>query len=154
MERDDPKEPQTSFLGTGWSFPPEFSPESGTVLMTSDERDIEASLRILFGTRMGERFLVPDYGLDVHDILFDPMSTSLRTFLEDRVRTALLVYEPRIRLLSLNVDSPHPSDGRLHIELEYEIRATNSRYNLVFPFYRWDGNEQRGAIDDRKGTAR
>jgi hypothetical protein len=133
----------TSFLGTGWSFPPEFTPETGEVVMTSDEADIEASLRILLGTALGERFLNPKYGLDMHEILFEPMSTTMKTFVEDRVRTSILVYEPRISLLSLELDPSAPYEGKISIRVEYEVRATNSRYNLVYPFFTSDSSEVR-----------
>jgi phage baseplate assembly protein W len=136
----------SSFLGTGWSFPPEFAPGTKTVLMTADEEDIAASLKILFQTAAGERFLNPKYGLDMRELLFEPMSTTMRTALKDRIRTAILVYEPRVRLLSLEVDTPDAVEGRLRVFVEYEIRATNSRYNLVFPFYRTDSNELRASV--------
>src|SRR6516225_1071011 len=123
----------TSFLGTGWSFPPEFVLETGEALMISDEEDIEASLKILLGTAFGERFLIPKYGLDMRDILFEPMSTTMTTFLRDRVKTAILIYEPRINLLSLEIDTSAQVEGRVAIILGYEVRATNSRFNLVYP---------------------
>ncbi len=140
-----PKSPaaSTSFLGTGWSFPPQFDRGTGEVRMVSDEEDIQSSLRILFGTEAGERFLNPKYGLDMRELLFEPMGTTMRTFLEDRVRTAVLVYEPRIDILSLTVSSPDANAGTLTIALDYSVRATNSRFNLVFPFYRSDSNEVR-----------
>ena len=131
----------SSFLGTGWSFPPRFDRSAGRVTMVEDEHDIEESLRILFGTQRGERLFQPQYGLDMHDVLFDPMSTTLRTLLEERVKIDILVYEPRIEPLAVRVASPDAASGELHIELEYRVRATNSRYNLVFPFYRSDSNE-------------
>ena len=112
--------------------------------MVEDETDIHESLQILFGTTGGERLFNPDYGLDMRELLFDPMSTTMRTLLEERVTIALLIYEPRIKVLSLRVDSPDPHDGKLRILLEYEVKSTNSRFNLVFPFYRTDGNELRG----------
>jgi phage baseplate assembly protein W len=153
MNDDASKDLVSSFLGRGWSFPPEFvisgeaGHEVGEVAMVADEQDIEASLRILFGTTLGERFLNPGYGLDMHDLLFEPMSTTQRTFLKDRVTTAILVHEPRIILLSLEIDSPDPNDGSLRIVVTYDVRATNSRYNLVFPFYRSDSNEVRASVD-------
>jgi phage baseplate assembly protein W len=134
------------FLGTGWSFPPEFPREASEVRMSSDEQDIAESLRILFGTALGERFLVPKYGLDMRALLFDPISTSMRTFLEDRITTTILVYEPRIEVISVDVSTPDPNDGQLRIALDYKIRATNSRYNLVFPFYRNDASEVRQRV--------
>jgi len=131
----------SSFLGTGWSFPPRFDPAGGAVVMVSDEQDIEESLRILFGTQRGERLFQPKYGLDMHELLFDPMSTTMRTLLEERVKLGILVYEPRIEPLDIKVTSPNENAGELQIELEYRVRATNSRYNLVFPFYHDDSNE-------------
>ncbi len=145
MASNIPSDAYSSFLGTGWSFPPEFDTAAGSVRMLSDEEDIQSSLRILFGTAEGERFLSPKYGLDMHELLFEPMSTTMRTFLKDRVRTAILIHEPRINLVSLDVTSPDPNEGTLKISIEYEVRATNSRFNLVFPFYRTDSNEVRGA---------
>lgn len=134
----------TSFLGTGWSFPPAFG--NGVVSMSADETDIHESLQILFGTTAGERFLQPKYGLDMHELLFEPMTTTLRTLLTDRITTAILVYEPRIKVLKLNIESPDPNEGTLNIRLEYQVRATNSRFNLVFPFYNNDSNEARGLV--------
>lgn len=107
--------------------------------MTSDEEDIEASLKILLGTALGERFLNPKYGLDLHEMLFDPMSTTMTTFLKDRVKTSILIYEPRINLLSLDLDTTAQTEGRVSIIVDYEVRATNSRFNLVYPFWNAEG---------------
>ena len=141
---DDKPAPVGSFLGTGWSFPPEF--RDGGAVMTDDEDDIRASLGILLRTAPGERFLQPKYGLDVGAALFEPVSTTMRTALADRARIAILLYEPRIDLVDLQIDSPDPNDGSLRILLEYVVRATNSRFNLVFPFYDHDSNELRAAV--------
>lgn len=136
----------TSFLGTGWSFPPEFVMETGEVVMISDEEDIAASLKILFGTAIGERFLNPKYGLDMQEILFDPIGTTMRTYLIDRIKIAILIYEPRIDLLSLDLDTTTQNEGKISIVLEYKVRSTNSRYNLVYPFSTTDGNELSGTL--------
>ena len=86
----------SSFLGRGWAFPPAFV--SGGARMTEDEADIDASLRILFGTTPGERFLQPKYGLDMHELMFEPLSTTLRSVLKDQASLAqieeLLGVEP------------------------------------------------------------
>ena len=146
MDENESKPAYTSFLGTGWSFPPEFALETGEVLMTSDEDDIQASLKILLGTAFGERFLNPKYGLDMHELIFEPMSTTMTTFLKDRVKTAILIYESRINLLSLEIDTSAQFEGRVAIILDYEVVATNSRFNLVYPFYLTDGSEVRTSI--------
>lgn len=129
------------FLGTGWSFPPEFMAGTGRegnygrVVMSSDEKDILESLKILFGTTQGERFLNPKYGLDMHENLFEAISTTMKTFSIDRIKLAILIYEPRINLLSVELDTSAQFEGRIAIVVDYEVRATNSRFNLVYPFY-------------------
>ena len=50
--------------------------------MVTDEQDIEQSLRILFGTAIGERLFAPGYGLDMREVVFEPMSTTLRSFFD------------------------------------------------------------------------
>jgi len=133
------------FIGVGWSFPPAFVSD-GEVLMSTDEEDIEASLRILFGTALGERFLRPKFGLDLRELLFDSLSTTLETLLKERIRTTILIYEPRINLVSLTLDTSNQADGKLLIVLDYSIRATNSRFNLVFPFSTNEGSSLNASV--------
>lgn len=125
----------TSFLGTGWSFPPAFERSSGGVELSSDEEDIRESLHILLSTIPGERFMQPRYGCNMDEMVFEPMNATARTYLKNRVRQAILLYEPRINLLELAVDTRFELEGRVEIVIEYQVRTTNSRYNLVFPFY-------------------
>ncbi|MGX2040180.1 GPW/gp25 family protein [Methylocaldum sp. MU1018] len=147
MKNDEHDTVHTSFLGSGWSFPPEFVAETGEVAMVSDEQDVAESLKILFGTVLGERFFKPKYGLDMQGMLFEPIGTTMKTFLTDRVKTQILIYEPRINVLSLELDTSMQSEGRIGLVLEYAVKATNSRFNLVYPFYRGDGNELRSTVD-------
>lgn len=137
--------PQTAlFLGRGWSFPPRF--EAGAVRMVEDEEDIAQSLRILFGTHAGERALQPRYGLALGEQVFEPLSTTMRSLLLERIRTAILVHEPRIQLLDLLVDDQRAVEGVLQIRLDYAERSTNTRFNLVLPYYLGDANELRASV--------
>lgn len=133
-----------NFLGRGFGFPPKFS--GGQVAMVEDEVDIHESLSILFGTLPGERVLQPQFGLDVTPLLFEPLSTTLRTLLKDRITTTVLIHEPRIKVLDLVIDDAQALEGILQIRLEYSVRSTNSRYNLVYPFYVGDANELRERV--------
>lgn len=135
------EEPQQSILGTGWSFPPIFSKAAKTVLMVSDKEDIEESLKILLSTTIGERFLQPKYGCNLDDFTFEAFNATVQTSLKLNLRNAIQFYEPRIRIAEvlLNTDLIH--EGRLDIILEYVIIATNSRFNLVYPFYLNEANK-------------
>jgi phage baseplate assembly protein W len=131
----------TSFLGTGWGFPPSFEAQRGGVVMASDEDDIEQSLKILLSTRLGERIMLPDYGCNLEDLLFSPMDLTLKTFVRDQIQTAILYHEPRIDPIKVDFSESNDLEGELLILVEYIIRATNSRKNMVFPFYKGEGTE-------------
>jgi uncharacterized protein len=124
-----------SFLGTGWAFPPTFTKQPCRVQMVSDEEDIEQSLKILLSTRHGERVMQPEYGCNLDVLLFEPINTSLITFVKDLIEKAILYHEPRITLQKIDIRTEQVLEGLLLIELEYVIRTTNSRYNMVYPFY-------------------
>ena len=110
-------------------------------MMAEDEHDIQQSLRILLGTSKGERFMQPGYGLNLQSQLFDNLNTTARELLIDRIKRTLLVYESRINLLAVNVDDTNILEGKLLIEIDYVIRANNSRFNLVYPYYLHDGTQ-------------
>ena len=129
------------FLGRGWSFPPTFISSAHTVSMTEAEEDIHRSLDILLSTSLGERVMLPAYGCNLRDLLFEPIDTGLQTLLFDRVRTAILYYEPRIEAEDILLQTDRVTEGILLIEVIYRIRATNSRFNYVFPFYKNEGSE-------------
>ena len=81
-EQDDIR---TNFLGTGWSFPPTFIRASRGVKMTSGEEDIDRSLEILLSTSLGERVMLPEYGANMEELLFEPIDTGLQTLIFDRL---------------------------------------------------------------------
>ncbi|MCR8557645.1 GPW/gp25 family protein [Mucilaginibacter sp. BJC16-A38] len=130
-----------SFLGTGWSFPPTFDNFSNNLVMTSDEADIQLSLQILLATRKGERIMLPDYGCNLDEMLFEPITTTFKTYISEMIRTAILFYESRIDLNSVKIDDSRETEGVIAIVLDYTVRTTNSRFNFVYPFYKNEGTE-------------
>jgi len=133
---------ELSFLGRGWSFPPTFSKQTNRVLMTSDEEDINKSLEILLSTTIGERFLQPLYGSNLENYVFEAMSTSTETSIKITVKNAILMFEPRIKLLLVNLLDDFITEGRIDISVDYEVINTNTRFNLVYPFYLNEANNK------------
>ena len=125
-----------SFLGTGWGFPPTFSNTTFDMEMISDEDDIKSSLEILLSTRQGERVMRPDYGCNLDELVFEPLTTTFKTYIKDLIATAILYYEPRIEVNSIELDDTGELEGRILIVIDYTVSATNSRFNFVFPFYK------------------
>lgn len=129
------------FLGKGWSFPPTFNAQSKTVEITEKEIDINRSLQILLTTTAGERVMQPKYGCNMEELLFEPLNTSTKTIIIDKIKTAILYFEPRIDAKSIFLNTQNELEGEVLVEIEYEVRATNSRFNFVFPYYKKEGSE-------------
>jgi len=126
-----------SFLGRGWSFPPTFNRQAATatVEMVSDEEDIRQSLHILLSTSPGERIMHPDFGCELNQFLFEEITQGLITSIKDIIADSILYYEPRIEVDDIDITESKDYVGLLLISIDYTIRATNSRFNLVYPFY-------------------
>ena len=126
------------FLGTGWSFPPEFDRDSGSIEMVSEREDIHESLNILLSTSIGERVMQPLYGCNLEDYMFEPLNSTVIGYIKDRVENSIMIYESRIKIEDLQVTADSSVDlfeGRFTIELTYSIPETNSRFNFVYDYY-------------------
>ena len=130
-----------SFLGTGWGFPPTFNRITLQVDMLSDEADIQSSLEILLSTRQGERVMLHKYGCNLDEMVFEPMTTTFKTYIKDMIQTAILYYEPRIDVKKITLDDSRDAEGVILVIIEYVVRSTNSRYNFVYPFYKNEGTQ-------------
>lgn len=127
-----------SFLGKGWGFPITFKRQRDkyTVRMVEEVEDIKESLDILFSTRPGERVMRPDYGAALDDMVFEPINEGLKNYLINLIKTAILYYEPRINLETVNLDDSQSLEGKVIISLNFSIKRTNSRFNYVFDYYK------------------
>ena len=124
-----------SYLGRGWSFPVRLQGRAGTIRLSEYEEDIRESIRIILATSKGERVMRPDFGCGIHDMVFQVISTTTMTEIEEGVRAALAMFEPRIDVAGVSVTSDQGLDGKLNVSIDYVIRGTNNQLNLVYPFY-------------------
>lgn len=130
-----------SFLGSGWSFPPRFLESTEGLELSHDDRDIAESIFILLSTTPGERVMNPKYGCDLHSMVFANMGNSTKTLIQDMITTAILYFEPRIDVESIDIDDSEYLEGKLKINILYNIKGTNSRKNMVYPFYLTEGTD-------------
>ena len=125
----------TSFLGRGWAFPPEFGPGGGAVATVAGVEDITQSLQILFGTALGERVMRESYGCDLSRYMFESVDQTLLTLLNGAISDAILYHEPRVRLDDVDVTEAKEASGLMVISIRFTVRANNTRFNMVYPFY-------------------
>jgi len=126
---------EKDFLGTGWHFPVALDETAGGIAMVSREQDIEQSIIIILSTAKGERLMRPDFGCGIQGFVFQVMNTATTTLIGHSVREALTQWEPRITLESVRVEAGRSAESLCLIHIDYTVRATNDRRNLVYPFY-------------------
>lgn len=135
---DDKLDPAKAFLGVGWAFPVR-ADTSGDVAMAAHEEDIRQAVRLILETNPGERVMRPDFGAGLRALVFEPINTTTMALVRHRVEQALIVWEPRIEAVDVAVTANRQTRNRLDIDIRYRVRAVNTFYNLVFPFFLQEG---------------
>lgn len=121
-------------IGRGWCFPLGISGRGGLALSSAD-KDIDESIRIILSTAKGERRMRPNFGCGIHDMVFAPNSGATWSLIAHHVEEALGWWEPRIEITEVDVRPDLADTARLLINIKYKIGATNNERNLVYPFY-------------------
>lgn len=139
MANDFIKSPK-AFLGRGWSFPPTFIKGGNAVDMLEAEADIKSAMYIILATTVGERVMQPEFGCNLDKLIFEPLDTTFSTYITELVRMAFLNYEPRITLEDIIYEGDQ-LNGKITLSIDFTIKGTNSRANIVYPFYINEGTD-------------
>ena len=123
-----------SFLGQGWKFPPALDADKH-IALARDEESISQSIWMILSTAPGERVMRPDFGCGMHELVFAPNTPGTAGQITNEVREALIQWEPRIDVLDVDAVPDDHQPNLLLIAISYQVRTTNSRFNLVYPFY-------------------
>lgn len=130
---------EKAFLGQGWAFPPCLETD-GEIEIVAYEEDIHQAILIILRTNRRERVMRPDFGAGLDEFIFEPLSETTRQLIRRRVEESLIDWEPRIIVEEVIVSVDQAALGKLLIEINYRVRATNTLHNLVYPFYLQEGN--------------
>ena len=123
----------SDFIGRGISFPMRVD-QSGSIVTSAGYEDIDSSIRMILTTAPGERLMRPQFGCRIWELLFEPINANTLGLMGVAVREALGQWEPRVDLDDVRL-RPGDGDGQVMIEIDYTVRSTNDRRNLVYPFY-------------------
>ncbi len=129
------------FLGKGWAFPVGTTGAGGEIMLSGEEEKIAESVRIILGTAPGERLMRPDFGCGIHDYVFAPNNVRTAGLIRFHVEEALNRWEPRIDLQQVRVQPDPGNPAVILIAIDYRVKSTDSRYNMVYPFYLERGQE-------------
>jgi phage baseplate assembly protein W len=126
-----------AFLGVGWAFP--VKPVNGRLRYAAYEDDVEQAIQIILMTDAGERPMLPQFCGGLRKFLFEPNAPATWRAIEQTVRDALIDWEPRIDPGGVTVTPDESEPNLLLIQVDYVVRATNTSYNRVYPFYLLEG---------------
>ncbi len=125
---------ETDFIGRGWTFPVRIS-GSGGIRLTTLSEELDASIGMVISTAPGERVMRPDFGCRIWDQLFEPVNTDTMAAMEQAVIEAIQMWEPRVTVSTVTAEPDPEIAERVNVSIEYVVRQTNDRRNLVYPFY-------------------
>jgi phage baseplate assembly protein W len=128
------------FVGTGWAFPPGVG-AGGGIAMVSGDTELVQAMQLILLTYPGERPMRPEFGSRLRDYVFADATTLNASLLAREVRMSLAMWEPRVDVEQVDVVPDVEDVGMFHIDIQYTVKGTNDRRNLVFPFYTIPGDE-------------
>ena len=105
---------------------------TGGIEMVNDEASVRQSILLLLSTIPGERVMRPDYGCELHRLVFSPNDNTTSGLAIHYVRQAIDRWEPRAEVVRLDA-GPNPfAPDRLEISLVYRLRRTQAIQELNF----------------------
>jgi uncharacterized protein len=127
-----------SFLGRGWRFP--VKPDAaGRLQWASGDEAVKQSVSLIVTTAQRERVMRDEFGCGVYDLVFDANTAALHGLVQENIRAALVKWEPRIDVLAVRAEAPPGQRNLLLIHIDYRVRANNTVFNLVYPYYLLEG---------------
>ena len=107
-----------SFKDISMSF--ETNPLNDDLIALKNTSAIARSLRNIVFTQPGEKFFQPEFGSRVTESLFDIADEVSALSIRDEIRSSIINYEPRVKLLDVTV-IPNPRENEMNVTIEYEI---------------------------------
>jgi phage baseplate assembly protein W len=104
----------------------------GGIDMIEENSSVRQAILLLLSTRPGERVMRPDYGCEIHRLIFSPNDDTTAGLVIYYVRRALDQWEPRIEVLRLDAERNAESPERLDVILEYRVKATQQIQPFAF----------------------
>ena len=128
-------------------FPPQIDPATGRFVTVSGNQAVKESLYLILMTQRTERLVRPDFGSDIMSYTFMDTGTTMISIFRRNIMETILAEEPRISDVSVDIEY-NDSLNAMIISINYLVSSTNTRDNLVFPFYL----DREADEDEESGT--
>lgn len=122
------------YLGAGMKFPPQVNKATGRFMLSSKEENVKESIYLILMTQKTERFIRPEYGSSILSYAFADTGETMLALMQQELEEDILKNEPRVDEVTIRIDAQSRS-GCLIIYIDYRLRGSSIRDNMVFPFY-------------------
>ena len=107
---------------------------NGKPIISDSSETIKESIYTLLSTEKGSRFMLPEYGSRLSELLFEPNDEIVKDLLEVFVLEAIEEFENRVRFIGITFNQG--DEDKLDCYISYEIKQLSEIDTMVFPFYR------------------
>ena len=107
-----------SFKDISMSF--ETNPLNDDLIALKNSSAIARSIRNIVFTQPGEKFFNPEFGSRVSESLFEIVDEVSSIAIRDEIRSSIINYEPRVKLLDVIV-IPNVDDNEMNVTVKYRI---------------------------------
>lgn len=111
---------QTKIQAPGYTIPV----PGADIRASFDLAAIRNSLQNLFNTSPGQRFLFPEYGLNLRPFLFSPINEANGNVLGNKIYAGINTWEPRVRIKNVQVKLD-PDNNQYVINILMDIPSLN-----------------------------
>jgi phage baseplate assembly protein W len=114
----------------GVAFPFRIDPSTGGVALASGVDKISQNVRLILGTRVGERPMLREFGSRLHALVHEPNDAAMADILKNQAQQTLLQWEPRILTIQTEVQQ---SEGEVRMRIIYAHTTAPITGELIVP---------------------
>lgn len=122
----------TNILGTGIKYPFHF--ENGKLPVAVAEDSVKSAIWFLLSSRKGARFMYPEFGTNIHRLLFEGIRPEVLQLVALYAKEAILEFIPRIRRVETQA-TPRLDEHRIDLVIQYWVQNSTVPEMMVYPFY-------------------
>ena len=122
------------YLGQGTTYPTSLI--NGKSLLVNDRDLVEQSIKIILGTPRGSRFMLPEFGSRLNELLFEQNDEVLEDLITYFIYEALTMWEKRVKFVDVVFKRDQNDESVLYCDIRYRILQSNDIDSFIYPFYK------------------
>lgn len=122
------------YLGQGVKYPTTLV--NGKALLTNDRDLVEQSIKIILSTPKGVRFMLPEFGSRLNELMFEQNDEVLDDLLSYFIYEAITAWEKRVKFVKVEFSRDDSEEATVFCKISYRIIQSNEINSFIYPFYK------------------